>query len=85
MIALKYEGEIENKLPACTVGSLTDKIKVEGILSLLEQIISSDSPLERFREFSKELEDNVIVLNSSKKHMAARQIGRLEHYATFKI
>jgi hypothetical protein len=44
----------------------------------LEQIILSDSPLERFREFSKEMEDNVIVLNSSKKHMVARQIGRLE-------
>jgi hypothetical protein len=69
---------IENKLPACTVGSLTDKIKVEGLLNLLEQIILSDSPLERFREFSKEMEDNVIVLNSSKKHMVARQIGRLE-------
>ena len=69
---------IENKLPACTVGSLTDKIKVEGILSLLEQIILSDSPLERFKEFSKEMEDNVVRLNPSKKHMVARQLGKLE-------
>ena len=69
---------IENKLPACTVGSLTDKIKVEGILSLLGQIILSDSPLERFKEFSKEMEDNVVRLNPSKKHMVDRQLGKLE-------
>jgi hypothetical protein len=69
---------IENKLPACTVGSLTDKIKVEGILSLLEQIILSDSPLERFKQFSKEIEGNVVKLNPSKKHMVARHLGKLE-------
>lgn len=66
---------IENKLPACTVGSLTAKIKVEAILDLFEQIILSDSPFERFKEFAKEIEENVVVLNSSKKHMVNRDLG----------
>jgi len=69
---------IENKLPACTVGSLTAKIKVEAILDLFEQIILSDSPFERFKEFAKEIEDNVVGLNSSKKHMVNRDLGNLE-------
>ncbi len=37
---------IENKLPAYTVGSLTEKIKVEGLLSTFEKIIMSDTPIE---------------------------------------
>ena len=57
---------IENKLPAYTVGSLTEKIKVENLLCLFEQIILSDSPDERFKAFSKAVEDNAFVLNHSK-------------------
>jgi hypothetical protein len=69
---------IENKLPAYTVGSLTAKIKVEGILNLFEQIIMSDEPLERFKDFSKAMEDNVIRLNPSKKHLVSRNLDNLE-------
>jgi len=66
---------IENKLPACTVGSLTKKIKVQSLLCLFEQIILSDSPEEKFKEVVKAVEDNVIVLNPSKKHMVGRYLG----------
>ena len=69
---------IENKLPAYTVGSLTAKVKVEGMLATFEQIILSDAPVERFKEFAKSVEDNVIVLNPSTKHMVNRNIGKLE-------
>jgi len=34
---------IENKLPAYTVGSLTAKVKVEGLLAMFEQIICDDA------------------------------------------
>ena len=69
---------IENKLPAYTVGSLTAKVKVEGILAIFEQIILSDAPVERFKEFAKSLEDNVIKLNPSTKHMVNRNLGKFE-------
>lgn len=69
---------IENKLPAYTVGSLMAKIKVEGVLATFEQIFLSDSPAEQFKEFAKSLEDNMVSLCPSKKHMINRNLGRLE-------
>ncbi len=69
---------IENKLPAYTVGSLTAKIKVEGMLAVFEQIILSEEPVERLKEFAKSLEENVISLNASSKHMANRKLGKFE-------
>lgn len=68
----------ENKLPAYTVGSLTAKIKVEGMLALFEQIIMSDAPVERFKELAKSVEDNVVILCPSKKHMVDRDLGKFE-------
>jgi hypothetical protein len=69
---------IENKLPAYTVGSLTAKIRVEGMLSAFEQIILSEAPIERFKAFAKSLEDNMIALNPSSKHMVNRKFGKFE-------
>jgi hypothetical protein len=69
---------IENKLPAYTVGSLTAKVKVEGMLGAFEQIILSDSPVERFKEFAKSVEGNVIALNPSTKHMVNRKFEKFE-------
>ena len=69
---------IENKLPAYTVGSLIAKIRVEGMLTTFEQIVLSDSPIEQFNKFAKALEDNMVSLCPSKKHMVNRDLGRLE-------
>jgi hypothetical protein len=69
---------IENKLPAYTVGSLMAKIKVEGILATFEQIVVSEAPVERFKEFAKSLEDNMVSLYPSKKHMVSRDLGKFE-------
>ena len=57
---------MENKLPAYTVGSLVAKIKVEGMLATFEQIISSDVPAEKFKEFAKSVEENAVMLRLSK-------------------
>jgi len=77
---------IENKLPAFTVGSLAEKIKVEGLLSTFKNIIMSDTPtpFERFKEFAKALEKDVIHLYPSKKHMVNRDLGKLEATTTLK-
>jgi hypothetical protein len=69
---------LENNLPAYTVGSLMAKVEVEGLLALFEQIIMSDAPVERFKELVKSVEDNVVVLSPSKKHMIGRDLGNLE-------
>lgn len=69
---------LENNLPAYTVGSPMAKVEVEGLLALFEQIIMSDAPVERFKEFVKSVEDNVVVLSPSKKHMTGRDLGNLE-------
>jgi hypothetical protein len=64
--------QLENKLPAYTVGSLTEKIKVETIMNLFEQIIFSDAPVERFKKFARAAENNVVKLYPSTKHMISR-------------
>lgn len=69
---------IENKLPAYTVGSLMGKIKVEALLDTFEKVILSDEPLDCFKQFVKSLEDNIVFLYPSKKHMVSRKFGRLE-------
>ena len=75
---------IENKLPAYTVGSLMGKIKVEALLDTFEKVILSDEPMECFKQFAKSLEDNVVFLHPSKKHMVSRELGRLEASSSLK-
>ena len=75
---------LENKLPAFTVGSLTAKIKVEAIMSLFEQIILSDAPVERFKQFAQAVEHNVVKLPPSTKHMINRDYGKFNAVASLK-
>lgn len=71
--------QLENKLSAYTVGSLRDKIKVECLLTFIRNdILSSDNPGEQFDRVSKALKKEVFVLSPSAKHMAGRDLGRLE-------
>ncbi len=60
------------------------KIKVESLLDTFENIILSEDPVKKFKSFSKSLEDNVVALYPSKKHMVARNLGRLEASQTLK-
>jgi hypothetical protein len=76
--------QLENKLPAYTVGSLTEKIKVEAIMNLFEQIIFSDAPVERFKEFAQSVENNVVKLYPSTKHMISRVYGKFEALPSLK-
>jgi hypothetical protein len=47
-------------------------------IAMLEHIILSEAPVEQFKEFAKSLEDNVIELNPSSKHMVNRKFGKFE-------
>ena len=74
----------ENKLPAFTVGSLATKIKVECMLTSIEEIISSDAPTQRLKDFAKSLEDNATILCFSEKHMVGRKLGNFEPVPSLK-
>ncbi len=69
---------VENKLPAWTVGSLISKVKVECILCFVQEIISDENPQQKLYDLAEVLEKEVIKLNPSSKHMANRELGRLE-------
>ena len=75
---------IENNLPACTVGSLVEKIKVECLLVFIGNIISDENPVKKLNQLSKAIKDNVIILKPSSKHMANKNLGRLESTPSLK-
>ena len=69
---------LENKLPANTVGSLIGKIKVECLLTFIRQIVSTEDPEKELNALTKILKKHVVKLFPSSKHMANREVGRLE-------
>ena len=68
---------LQNNLPAATVGSLQQKVRMESLLDFIQSLFSSQNPQERIDLLSKTLND-VFLLNPSKKHMIGRDLGRLE-------
>jgi len=69
---------INNKLPAKTVGSLCEIIKIDSILSFVEEIIYSDNPESYFKKISVFLKEHFVKSNASTKHMNLRPWGRHE-------
>lgn len=68
---------LENKQPAYTVGSLLEKIKMQSLLQFIKGLFDS----EKHRDILDQLTQNTqetFKLRRSKKHMANRDIGRLE-------
>lgn len=68
---------INNKLPAKTVGSLCETIKIDSILSFVEQIVYSDDPESQFRQISVFLKKHFPKTNDSSKHLNRNSWG---HY-----
>jgi len=68
---------IKDKLPAYTVGSLRDRVKVDSALQLFETVMLSEHPEEEFALIAKQAKE-VFTLNESSKHMVGRDLGRLE-------
>lgn len=69
---------LENKLPANTVGSLINKIRVECLLGFIRKIVSTDDPEKELNDLTEILEKHVTQLSPSSKHMTNREMGRLE-------
>ena len=68
---------IDNHLPASTVGSLLEKIRLDSFLAFIRSLLSSDNINEKLELLTKSLSD-IFSLSSSKKHMSGRNLGRLE-------
>jgi DDE superfamily endonuclease len=69
--------QIENKLPAYTVGSLLRIIQMESLLQQVEQLVFSDNPAEQLTHLAM-LVKEFFILQPSGKHMSGRDLGRLE-------
>ena len=75
---------IENKLPAYTVGSLRDQIRVDCLFDFIRDLLCADNPEEKLNLLTETLKENVLTLNLSQKHMVNRDLGRLESTPTLK-
>ena len=69
---------IENKLPAYTVGSLTNQIQVDCLFDFIRELLSADDPKEKLNLLTQTLKHQVFTLRTSQKHMVNRDLGRLE-------
>jgi hypothetical protein len=69
--------QLTPNLPAYTVGSLRAHGQVEGLVDVVEHLVSSDAPQEQRHRFTHALHQ-VFAFSRSKKHMIQRQLGRLE-------
>ena len=71
---------IDDKLPACTVGSLTRQIRIECFVQLIRDVVSNEGEGENSKldELVEILNSKIYELKPSSKHMSGRNLGRLE-------
>ena len=65
---------IQNGLPACTVGSLREKIIIEQHLHHIESLLYSDNPVEKIKAYANNIEQ-CFIYRDSKKHMSGRNFA----------
>jgi hypothetical protein len=71
------QAQLQNNLPAYTVGSLRANVQVACLVNVINDLVSSENPQDQLKRFSQALHD-VFAFSRSKKHMIQRQLGRLE-------
>lgn len=69
--------QIENKQPAYTVGSLSSRVKVDSLLTIIRELVTANNPVEQLQCLAQQMEE-WFPLNPSDKHMVSRDMGRLE-------
>ena len=67
---------IKNKLPAYTVGSLLERIKVDCFFHFMQIFLTSPNPQEMF-DLLVQNKDQIVALACSTKHMSGQQFGKL--------
>jgi len=71
------QARLEHKLPAYTVGSLCEKIQVEGLVHMVQELLETDDPAAQLHQVTALLEE-VYTLRLSTKHLSGRDMGSLE-------
>ena len=71
------QAQVENKLPAYTVGSLLEKIKRVSLLDFIRDLVSAGDVPEKLRLLAEKI-DHFFKPASSGKHMNHRDLGTLE-------
>ena len=74
---------LKNKQPGMPVGCLIEHINAAALIDGVSQIINSDEPKSEFEKFKLLMEASLPDRQSS-KHMAGRDLGRLEPTASLK-
>jgi len=73
----EQQARIENKLPACTVGSLQQKSRMDALLDVFRDVVNADNP-HKYLDEIVEVAKKLFPLRDSGKHMNGRDLGRLE-------
>ena len=73
----EQRARLENHLPACTVGSLQQKSRMDALVEVIRGIVNAQNPHEKLDEIV-EIAKKLFPLTSSAKHMNGRDGGRLE-------
>ena len=71
------QAQLQNNLPADTVGSRRANAQVECLGDVIDDRVSSDTPEETLKRFTTAVHE-VCSFGRSKKQMIPRQVGRLE-------
>jgi hypothetical protein len=71
------QAQLENKLPAYTVGSLLEKTKLESLIEFIRTLVSEGNLQLKLQQLSESIA-HVFKLAPSDKHMCHRKLGNLE-------
>lgn len=68
---------VGNNLPACTVGSLQQKSRMDALVEVIRSVVDAPNPHEKLDKIV-EVAKKLFPLRDSQKHMNGRSLGRLE-------
>ncbi len=73
----KQSALLKNKQPGMPVGCLIEHLNTEALVETVKKIVTDEKPLEKFKVFAETLYE-ILPKRRSKKHMAGRDLGRIE-------
>ena len=79
----EQSARLEHKQPALTVGCLVEKLRIDALLDIIQTVVESENPQEKFKKLTASLEDYRPVRVSS-KHVAGSELGRMMPTASLK-
>jgi hypothetical protein len=73
----QQQARLENRRPACTVGSLQQHARMEALIAVMRGVVDAENPHQRLEEILAAAK-RLFPLRDSAKHMNGRDLGRLE-------